>query len=437
LFSYKNNVYLKINNLLTLKHLAMKKSILFVIAFSLLYLFSNAQVSGWKHFYKGNSAIPFTKIDKMQIATDGKVWMSNDLTGAYGHLLSFDATTFTPYLTSGWINDITIAPDGKIWLTSSIKELKSWNGSSWMILTPSLISSAWAKPIHADKNGKIWIVNDGYLISYDGSSWTQFTTSTGLPSGNINCLYSNATQLLIGTNDAGLIFFDGTSTWTVKDTTNSNIPSNKIMAMMQRNDTLWIGCGGGNLVAYHNSTFTIYTNAYINDNIYQLDIDSKGNVWIAAYGTGVVKFDGTNWTLFDNTNYPLDFYNQIMSIGVDASDNVWIGNRQDGLTVCNENGWAKVEENIIPKSFSLSQNYPNPFETQTTINYTIPENSFVSLVVYNILGKKILTLVNETQNKGKHQIVFDAEKLSDGIYYYELKCNSFVKARKMIKNVEN
>ena len=79
------------------------------------------------------------------------------------------------------------------------------------------------------------------------------------------------------------------------------------------------------------------------------------------------------------------------------------------------------EEVISPKEFSLNQNYPNPFNRTTTIVYSIPKLSFVTLKVYDVLGNEIATLVNDEKPVGSYQVSFDASDLSSGVYFYTLK----------------
>jgi len=86
----------------------------------------------------------------------------------------------------------------------------------------------------------------------------------------------------------------------------------------------------------------------------------------------------------------------------------------------------------IPTEFTLSQNYPNPFNPSTTINYQIATKSNVQLFVFNMLGEKVATLVNELQQPGSYQIEWDARGLSSGIYFYQIKANDFVSVKKMI-----
>ncbi len=91
----------------------------------------------------------------------------------------------------------------------------------------------------------------------------------------------------------------------------------------------------------------------------------------------------------------------------------------------------------IPKDFQLEQNYPNPFNPETRIKYSIPnsakrKNTFVKLDVYNVLGTKVKTLVNENQRSGTYEVSFDATDLASGVYIYSLQNNNAVLTRRMI-----
>ena len=84
-----------------------------------------------------------------------------------------------------------------------------------------------------------------------------------------------------------------------------------------------------------------------------------------------------------------------------------------------------------PAQFELAQNYPNPFNPSTTINFTLPENSDVTLKVYNSLGQEVSTLINRFMESGVHTINFDASVLNSGIYYYRLDAGLNSEVRKM------
>lgn len=88
--------------------------------------------------------------------------------------------------------------------------------------------------------------------------------------------------------------------------------------------------------------------------------------------------------------------------------------------------------NETPSSFQLQQNYPNPFNPTTNIKFSMPENSYVTLKVFNVLGKEVQTLVEGNQQKGTYNISFDASNLPSGIYFYTLRTNNFVETKKMM-----
>jgi hypothetical protein len=86
----------------------------------------------------------------------------------------------------------------------------------------------------------------------------------------------------------------------------------------------------------------------------------------------------------------------------------------------------------VPWSFILEQNYPNPFNPTTTIAYTLPAASEVSLVVYDLLGRAVATLVEARQEAGRHEAAFDAGRLPSGVYVYRLRARSFTATRRLV-----
>ena len=86
----------------------------------------------------------------------------------------------------------------------------------------------------------------------------------------------------------------------------------------------------------------------------------------------------------------------------------------------------------IPLAYSLDQNYPNPFNPSTKIEYSIKAAGFVSLKVFNLLGQVVATLNEGKQEAGKYSVVFDASRLSSGIYFYQITAGKFVATKKMM-----
>jgi len=86
----------------------------------------------------------------------------------------------------------------------------------------------------------------------------------------------------------------------------------------------------------------------------------------------------------------------------------------------------------IPTQYSLSQNFPNPFNPSTAIHFSVPSSEFVTLKVFDVLGNEVATLVNEGKNAGVYEVDFSASQLSSGIYFYTINAGSFTETKKMI-----
>ncbi len=92
-----------------------------------------------------------------------------------------------------------------------------------------------------------------------------------------------------------------------------------------------------------------------------------------------------------------------------------------------------LESDILKNQiYYLSQNYPNPFNPSTKIKYNLPNDSQIQIRVFDILGRKVVDLVNEEKVAGAYEINFNASSLASGIYYYQLRAGEYVETKKMI-----
>jgi hypothetical protein len=98
-----------------------------------------------------------------------------------------------------------------------------------------------------------------------------------------------------------------------------------------------------------------------------------------------------------------------------------------GVTFINEE-----QLNSAPSEFILSQNYPNPFNPSTTISWQSPVGSHQTLKVFDVLGNEVTTLVNEYRDAGRHNVTFDASKLSSGVYFYKIQAGNYIETKKML-----
>ena len=86
----------------------------------------------------------------------------------------------------------------------------------------------------------------------------------------------------------------------------------------------------------------------------------------------------------------------------------------------------------IPLEYSLEQNYPNPFNPSTKISYSIPEDGFVKLAVYNLLGEEVATIVSAFQKADRYEVSFYASGLSSGVYVYKIESSNYTSSKKLV-----
>ena len=144
--------------------------------------------------------------------------------------------------------------------------------------------------------------------------------------------------------------------------------------------------------------------------------------------------NGLTWTLMNTagitglTHFDFNKVNSIIcGYAISNSGNVF--KLADSILVLTN---SNHNESGIPSKFKLYQNYPNPFNPSTNIQYGLPKSSFVKLVIFNILGQEIATLVNTTQKAGTHDAVLDASRFTSGVYFYRLTTEGFSDTKQMI-----
>jgi len=109
-----------------------------------------------------------------------------------------------------------------------------------------------------------------------------------------------------------------------------------------------------------------------------------------------------------------------------------ITNSENSVTdILETNGGATQNNSELPKEYSLSQNYPNPFNPETKIQFDIPKLSNVKLIIYDVTGRSVTTLVNQELQPGRYEYKFGGDKFASGVYFYSIKAGSFSEVKRM------
>lgn len=190
------------------------------------------------------------------------------------------------------------------------------------------------------------------------------------------------------------------------------------------------------LANYRHANLTVkLTNAPLPDWFDSFGINTQGN-WPMIYQSWEQMDADTvfhfrvcegDWMISDPINDPAYVTNMEDTIVhvTEADSSYFVEFRYQSLT-------GIGAQKAIPTTFFMKQNYPNPFNPQTRIEYGLAENSKVKLVVYNVIGEKIATLVDAAQTAGTYSVNWQPENIASGVYIFRLETGSFVQSRKMI-----
>ena len=122
----------------------------------------------------------------------------------------------------------------------------------------------------------------------------------------------------------------------------------------------------------------------------------------------------------------------ISTFGVDENKRLYFADLSSGKLYKFIDKSVNSVGSVIPNKFELRQNFPNPFNPNTTISYSVQEAKHVSLKVFDVLGNKVQTLLDENKEAGNYEVLFDGNKLTSGIYFYRLKSNDFLETKKLV-----
>jgi photosystem II stability/assembly factor-like uncharacterized protein len=288
-----------------------------------------------------------------------------------------------------------------------------------MVMGDAVNENSPAAFIQTSDGGQNWNpVNNSLLGGFSGNMWTRID----FVNQDIGYFFDSQTQKLLKTINGG-------SDWAELTSFPSVTPM--VIKFYDQNIGLALQTYVGVFRTFNGGT--TWDTTSINTNSYGSDIEFLPNdpskIWIATLDELFFSSDaGATWQMDPISGSFEDGRDLEIADGV-------------GWFLC-ETVYRKVDinrvsdlndgNNFLPETFKLYQNYPNPFNPTTTIKFEIPERSFVTIKVYDVLGGEVATIINEEKLSGNYEVEFDGSQLNSGIYFYQIKAGNFVETKKMI-----
>jgi hypothetical protein len=303
----------------------------------------------------------------------------------------------------------------------------------------------------------------------DGMTWE--LVNNGLPPDcRIWSLLANGSDLFAGSNHGAYRTTDGAAVWT---SLNNTLPDTDVYALAIQGTNLFAGTGGmGVFLSTNNGiNWTPVNNGVSNALVasfanigpymflgtgynYPVGIfrtSNNGGIWEQVSGTngwafsvvgnnlfvgteqGVVLLTRNYGPTWDTVDYgwPLEIAHSF----VQKDGDLYAGTASNGVfrrPLSEMLSGVEEQQKELLSRFSLNPNFPNPFNPSTTITYSLPHASNVTLTIFNPLGQQIATLLNERQNPGVHSTTWNAEGHASGVYYYQLRAGEYMVTRKLI-----
>ena len=377
-----------------------------------------------------------------------------------------------------FINDLTgwtVGNEGTIVTTHD-------GGQTWQQQNSSITAEMFGVFFSDENNG--WAVGrEGSILHTinGGNQWIAQNSGTNLTLRSVTFI-DNTQGWTVGENGIILHTMDGGINW---QSQNSSTTSYLDEVDFVDANHGWVACSGldGTILSTNNGGAS-WQIQYVptQDRIYTLDFVDQNTGWVGTTGVEVLKTTdgGSSWTLqYQNSLYPYDVFNAMCFIdqnygwavgydgritSTDDGGNTWTeqtsGVHNYLTAVCfvdQYHGWVVGKEGLIlkaksaitsignhsisrkttPDKFFLFNNYPNPFNPVTTIQYDVPHTTRVVIKIYDMLGQQVKTLVDEAQAPGRKSVIWDGRNdngviVGSGIYFYRLQSSNILRTKKMM-----
>jgi ligand-binding sensor domain-containing protein len=393
-----------------------------------------------------NNSLPTKRI--LDILIDGSdLWIAGD-----AGVIKYNKTTcycirYIPFK-GGYMyasSVVRLAKDHKenIWANSYCNGIGKFDGETWTIYSQNQgnFPQNQCEAIVIDKEDNKWMGSALSLIKFDDENLEEWMTDCGLSSAPfITAMALDYDEILwFGgyqvTCAFGRFTGEGFEYYNMKE----GYPISGIteIAVDNRNN-IWMATTQQGLIKYDKQTFTAYTSENSNlpnNTIFDIEFDKEGNLWLACYPS-LVKFDGVTFTEYECP----EIKSWIHCIAIEDNGDIWIGTHDDGLFLFSNGEFhlvkldcsvVSISENDKPAKNEVFTVFTNASEM--VIDFSLQESAQVSLSVFDMQGKEVCTILNNSHlTSGKHRYSWSYTKSPSGIYLVRYVVNGTVNVKKVI-----
>ncbi len=379
--------------------------------------------------------------------SDNDVWCAAHLDGLY-RLNRYDAAT-TYHITadsldSDMVSAVEIDKEGILWVGTK-DGIRSFDGISWTDYPESRVSEQVVKKashlieidyddyitcIAVDNSGGKWF---GYYVQivhfYNGEWETYNSTNTDfLDSFIYEITVDSLGRVWVGTAYDGVNYYYN-DIWTTTMQDMRTLLFQSVLSICEdKNGIIWFGGPSGQAAIFNGVSYTEYPDfidVQLKQDVSAGAADLNNVIWFGA-NDGVSRYNGNSWENYmEVCGLPLS---EIKDIEVDKDNNKWFATN-NGIRLLND---SPTSVNTQSFKFIFYESFPNPFNLQTTIEYSLPHNTHTTLTIYSITGQAVIVLKNEYQQAGNHSVTWNAAGMPSGLYFCTLKADGRSETRKMV-----
>lgn len=396
--------------------------------------------STWSSYNASNSELGSRFVRQIVSASDGNTYIATTEPYPSGSgLAKYDLSNWEVLPNyDDYSHTMSTDQSGNLYIKQNTGLMK-YDGANWSSIanTPPLMIGPqvpiYLKALAIDLSGGVWMdyidrVDASYnprthewtyiphegLAHYNGVEWTTYNNlNSTFPDAIIDHIVIDDNNQVWFSSNLGLIKFDGTN-WIIYNTSNSLLPRNDIGPFVFDSDgNIWFSNENNGFYKFEWNNINNYQNPDLDQGstAYNIEFDLDGSIWQCNLFS-LIRFDGTNWTYFNDSNSPIISHN-LASLSIDKFGNKWLGT-QFGVLVYNQSGIINLINPFPNRNISPSF-YPNPFTEEIEIELFTQYNKVV-VTLFDLQSRPVYTACLSQVQK----IKIPRNNLKSGIYFYQI-----------------